>query len=179
MTVKQHKFVAYLLGPANGNQTQAARLAGYKGDNRQLAVQGSINMRNPKVQQLLREKFDPMLESSMETYAQALGATKRKAFLTKTSEIIYSDPEPNWKVRMQAADRVLECVQRSSYEDGDSEVHVDLQNGEDSESRERIAALNATDQNLVARAAQIDERPADVQDRLSEDNDGPARPDEN
>src|SRR5208282_5273283 len=78
LTLKQRKFVACLLGPANGNQTLAARMAGYRGDDRQLAVQGSVNMRNPKIQEMMIEGLGPLLEPSMKAYAEGLVATKRR-----------------------------------------------------------------------------------------------------
>lgn len=49
LTVKQRLFVEAYTGPARGNATEAARIAGYKGNDVTLAVVGSENLRKPQV----------------------------------------------------------------------------------------------------------------------------------
>lgn len=49
LTVKQRLFVEAYTGPAQGNATEAARIAGYKGNDVTLAVVGSENLRKPQV----------------------------------------------------------------------------------------------------------------------------------
>ena len=51
LTVKQHAFVSAYLGEANGNATEAARIAGYK----QPMQQGNRLLRNVEVADRLRE----------------------------------------------------------------------------------------------------------------------------
>ena len=54
LTTKQKLFVeAYLAEP---NATKAARKAGYKGDDNQLASVGSENLRKPKIAELLEQR---------------------------------------------------------------------------------------------------------------------------
>jgi len=57
LTGKQHGFViAYL---TNGfNATEAARTAGYKGDDNTLAVVGYENLRKPKIQERIAAYFE-------------------------------------------------------------------------------------------------------------------------
>ena len=47
LTPRQKKFAEHYA--ASGNATEAARLAGYKGSDNQLAVQGAENLRKPKI----------------------------------------------------------------------------------------------------------------------------------
>lgn len=49
LTGKQLAFISAYLGEARFNATQAARIAGYAGDDNALAVQGHDNLRNPKI----------------------------------------------------------------------------------------------------------------------------------
>jgi len=114
LTLKQRRFVAYLLGPANGNQTAAARMAGYRGDDRQLAVQGSVNMRNLQIQEMLDQALESMVKPSLKRLREALDATKRRAFITKTGEIRYTDPEPYYQVRVATANQLLDLYERSN-----------------------------------------------------------------
>src|ERR1700739_1628468 len=114
LTVKQHKFVAFLLGAANGNGTLAARLAGYRGDDRQLAVQASVNRRNSVIQQIISERLAAMVEPGLKRLAEGLDATRRRVFLTKTGEIVYTDPEPDHRVRTRTANQILDRYERTS-----------------------------------------------------------------
>lgn len=71
MTDLQRRFVDAYMGEAKGNATEAARLAGYSGDDAALAVRGSENVRNRKVRQALRElqASDPLVASREERQA--------------------------------------------------------------------------------------------------------------
>jgi len=117
LTVKKQKFAIFLLGAAHGNQTLACKMAGYKGDSRQLSVQGSVNIRDPRIQQMIRERLEGMVEPSLRALEAGLSATKRRAFMTKTGEIRYTDPEPDHRVRTATGDRVLDRYQRTSSGD--------------------------------------------------------------
>lgn len=65
LTIKQRLFVAAITGPARGNATKAAEMAGYRSDNRHaLESTASENLRKPEVQEavalaLARKKSDP------------------------------------------------------------------------------------------------------------------------
>jgi len=47
LTLKQQLFVEAYLGEAKGNATEAARIAGYKGNEITLAAVGAENLRKP------------------------------------------------------------------------------------------------------------------------------------
>lgn len=54
LTVKQRLFVAAIAGPARGNATKAAEMAGYRADNRiVLASTASENLRKPHIQEAI------------------------------------------------------------------------------------------------------------------------------
>ena len=54
LTKKQQAFVSAYLGEAEGNATEACRMAGYAGDAATLSVMGFDNLRNPKVAGAIR-----------------------------------------------------------------------------------------------------------------------------
>lgn len=56
LTLKQRLFVEAYLGEAMGNATEAARLAGYKGNEITLAAVGAENLRKPQISKLLSER---------------------------------------------------------------------------------------------------------------------------
>ena len=58
LTEKQRRFVEAYLGEANGNATEAARLAGYSGTDDSLAVSASQLLRNTKVEAAIKERTD-------------------------------------------------------------------------------------------------------------------------
>jgi len=171
LTVKQEKFAIFLA--ANGNQTLAAKMAGYKGDSRQLAVQGSVNMRDPRIQQMIRERLGGMVEPSLRAFEEGLNATKRRAFMTKTGEIRYTDPEPDHRIRTATGDRVLDRYQRtcsgyasdfdvdvvSAHEDGAEPPKAEA-NGAKTEgcadAGTDVAQLDQADRVLFERVATID-----------------------
>lgn len=49
LRLKQEAFVAAYIGEANGNATEAARIAGYKGNAKTLGVVGVQNLANPSI----------------------------------------------------------------------------------------------------------------------------------
>lgn len=54
LTTRQRSFVEALVGPAGGNATKAAGMAGYASENRiALAVTGSENLRKPNIQEAI------------------------------------------------------------------------------------------------------------------------------
>lgn len=72
-TEKQEKFIAAY----QGNGVQAAREAGYDGDDRTLAAVAYENLRKPHIAQAIRERQDHELAPMVATRA------KRQAFWTK------------------------------------------------------------------------------------------------
>ena len=124
LTAKQMRFVAAYLDPAaaNGNGTLAARMAGYKGNNDQLGVQAWANLRNPKIQRLIT---DSLVAPAMMTVCAAFGAMKSKHFLAKDGTLISTNPEPDHKIRLQAADCVFKLRAKADDVDGSEEEHAD------------------------------------------------------
>jgi hypothetical protein len=184
LTLKQRKFVAYLVGPANGNQTLAARMAGYRGHHAQLAVQGSVNMRNPQIQQMMGEILDKLVEPSLRRLEEGLDATKRRPFLTKAGDIVYTDPEPDHRVRTATANRVLDRYQRTSdgYAAGSEADVVPAHEGGAEPQKEVVhdaktegcadhaivTQLDPADRVLFERAAEIEAELAEVDRELDD-----------
>jgi phage terminase small subunit len=154
-TVKQRIFVEALCGPAEGNRTVAARMAHYKGSNAVLSVQGSRNMKNAKIRQLIDEKYREMVKTSVEVNVQALSATTRKAFLTKQGVVTYSAPEPNWKVRMDAASRVLQHFEQPSPDEVNGKGDGEPKN-ENPELLDAPPPAAAGEANLYAEMSETD-----------------------
>ena len=166
-TSKQRMFAAALIGPARGNQTLAARMAGYRGNDRQLAVQGSVNMRNPRVQQMITERLDTMVEPSLKVLMEGLSATKRRAFV-QAGEIRYTDPEPDHRVRTTTANRVLDLYQRTSYgyaagPDADNAVQ---QENDDCTEPQKEVGLDSTDRNPISQSSEMDGKLAEIAQQM-------------
>lgn len=93
LTEKQRKFVEAYMGDAEGNATEAARLAGYSGDEDALAVRGAENVRKRKIREAIRERQqkDPLVASRKE----------RQSFWTAVMRGEEGDPDT--KDRLTAA----------------------------------------------------------------------------
>jgi phage terminase small subunit len=122
LTLKQFKFAIAYITTANGNGTLACKQAGYRGDDAQLAAQASVNVRNPKIQRLIT---DSLVAPAMMTVCAAFGATKSKHFLTKDGTLISTNPEPDHKIRLQAADCVFKLRAKADDVDGSEEEQAD------------------------------------------------------
>lgn len=63
LTEKQRRFVEAYMGEACGNATQAARIAGYKGNDKTLSVVGTENLGKPSVAAAIQERTesDPLV----------------------------------------------------------------------------------------------------------------------
>ena len=61
LTPKQLRFVEAYVGPARANATEAARLAGYKGNDVTLAAVGHENLRKPQVAEAVKERLEQTL----------------------------------------------------------------------------------------------------------------------
>jgi len=53
LTIKQRLFVEAYIGPAQGNAREAARMAGYSGDDNALSQRGFELVRIPKIAELI------------------------------------------------------------------------------------------------------------------------------
>lgn len=56
LTTKQRLFVEAYIGEARGNATEAARRAGYKGNDVTLGAVGAENLRKPQIRALCEER---------------------------------------------------------------------------------------------------------------------------
>lgn len=180
VTIKQEKFAKSVV--VHGNQTQAARDAGYAGGARQLAVQGSHNMRNPKIRERIDEMLEGLVEPSATRLAEGLSAVKRRAFLTPKGEIRYTDPEPDHKIRTATANSVLDRYERRSNRRAtgpDADDAVQQQGQDCTEARQAVASLAPTDRNLIRRTSEIDEKLAEIDHQLAEDDDETERQGQN
>ena len=70
MTLKQELFVEAYIGPANGNATKAAKIAGYKGNDHTLEVIGAENLRKPEIASRVRARVEQAAMSADEVLAE-------------------------------------------------------------------------------------------------------------
>lgn len=70
LTVKEQLFVNGYLGEARFNATEAARIAGYKGNDNTLGVVGFENLRKPKIAVLVLERLNEAAMSANEVLAR-------------------------------------------------------------------------------------------------------------
>ena len=70
LTGKQRAFIDAYLGKAKFNATEAARLAGYKGDDTVLAAVGYENLRKPQIETEIRARFNESTMSANEVLAR-------------------------------------------------------------------------------------------------------------
>jgi hypothetical protein len=68
LSEKQRRFVEAYMGAAAGNATQAARLAGYKGNDVTLASVGAENLRKPQIAEAIAnvQQADPLIATREE-----------------------------------------------------------------------------------------------------------------
>lgn len=62
LTLKQRLFVEAYLGKAKGNASEAARLAGYKGNAVTLGSVGAENLKKPQIAEMLKDKLSNKLK---------------------------------------------------------------------------------------------------------------------
>jgi hypothetical protein len=126
LTLKQRKFAFAMADGTTKSQKDAARRAGYRGNDAVVTVQASENMKNPRILQLIKERTESMVAPSLNALAQALTATKRRAFVTPDCDIVYSIAEPDHALRTRVAERVLDRYERLvASERSEAEVERD------------------------------------------------------
>lgn len=103
LTLKQQLFVEAYLGKANGNATEAARIAGYKGSDKQLGVIGAQNLAKLSISQLVETRIA----------AVAMGADDVLRELTDIAKApwrdfieIRTDSHGDLKVNLQLRDKL-------------------------------------------------------------------------
>jgi phage terminase small subunit len=70
LTQKQRLFVEAFIGPANGNAREAARAAGYSGDDNALSQRAFELMRNPKVSELIGVRVEEAVMRANEVLSE-------------------------------------------------------------------------------------------------------------
>lgn len=80
ITLKMRKFALAFVGEANGNGTEAARIAGYKGESHTLEQVAYENLRKPEIRTLIKELREKAEQSAS---GKILSATETLAGLTK------------------------------------------------------------------------------------------------
>ena len=70
LTLKQQLFVEAYIGPARGNATEAARKAGYTGNDATLAQVAAENMRRPQILALINSRVEEVAMTADEILAE-------------------------------------------------------------------------------------------------------------
>lgn len=79
LTLKQQKFVDAYIGPAAGNATEAARLAGYKGSDTAMRVTGHDNLAKPNIAlQITKHREKLELRAIADLQSRVDGYDKRR-----------------------------------------------------------------------------------------------------
>jgi phage terminase small subunit len=87
LTPKQQAFIAAYVGEAKGNATAAARMAGYRGNDKVLCEQGRQNLEHPGIIQALSRFREELSRLSAETgQRQLLTAARSHELLTRIAE---------------------------------------------------------------------------------------------
>jgi phage terminase small subunit len=76
LTQKQRLFVEAFIGPANGNAREAARAAGYSGDDNALSQRAFELMRNPKVSALIGVRVEEAVMGTNEVLSELSAIAK-------------------------------------------------------------------------------------------------------
>ncbi len=76
LTQKQRLFIEAFIGPANGNAREAARAAGYSGDDNALSQRAFELMRNPKVSELIGVRVEEAVMRANEVLSELSAITK-------------------------------------------------------------------------------------------------------
>lgn len=123
LTLRQRRFAVALVGPAKGNQAEAARIAGYAGNRRQLATQGAVNMKNENIQKMVTDTLDGMAQHALERLGEGLDAMKTKSFVTKAGAILKGDLEVDYASRLRSVQLWDRLRQRRAVSGTDSAAH--------------------------------------------------------
>jgi phage terminase small subunit len=83
LTEKQRRFVEAYMGEAAGNATEAAKLAGYKGNNATLRAIASENLTKPNIASAVAER--------VESDPRVWGREQLQRFWTEVAEGKYQD----------------------------------------------------------------------------------------
>jgi phage terminase small subunit len=76
LTQKQRLFVEAYIGPANGNAREAARAAGYSGDDNVLSQRGFELVRNPRIAELIGVRVEQAVMRANEVLSELSAIAK-------------------------------------------------------------------------------------------------------
>lgn len=144
LTEKQRRFVEAYMGEAAGNATEAARLAGYKGNANQLGSIGTENLQKPAIQEAiaLRVACSPLVATREERqafYTRVMKGEEQDVRVTATGEEIRTAPA--LKERMKAAE-LLGKTQGDFIQRVEHSGSVDVrEHGADGMSDDRLTRL--------------------------------------
>lgn len=94
LTAKQKLFCASYLGAANGNATEAARLAGYSGNSKTLQVIGSENLSKPLIKARIAKTTNKLIERHISIKQNRIDALNdRWLGMQRLVEARANDPE--------------------------------------------------------------------------------------
>jgi hypothetical protein len=176
-TVKQLRFAATYVDPlgANGNGVVAARIAGYRGSARQLAVQAHSNLKNQTVQQTIAEMVDALVVPALQRVGEAMDAVTVRPFLTKSGTIVYAQPQADQKARLEASKLVFE-LRRACGNAPVAAVSCQQEHGHDRPPEDKCAApmsaavseMDPADRIAFREAGEIEKQLAEVDRELAE-----------
>lgn len=118
LSLKQEKFVAAYVGVANGNATEAARLAGYKGTAVTLASVASENLRKPYIAEAIAAYRAEVKRQGIRALENRLDAqddrwNRINGMISARAEYFKDDPLPDARLGLMI--RRLKSA-RHSYE---------------------------------------------------------------
>jgi hypothetical protein len=134
LTEKQRRFAEAFMGPAAGNATEAARLAGYAGSSAVLAQVGAENLRKPEISAAIaaKRREDPLV----------WGREELQRFWSEVAQ--GKDPgggeAPPWPARLEAS-KLLGKSQAIFVERVKHEGSVELKSDPRDELAEKLQAL--------------------------------------
>jgi hypothetical protein len=180
LTPKQLAFLHHILdqqGPAFGNATKAAELAGYAGSpgGNQLAVQGHRTLKNPKVQHCLEDYLEAAgctLQLDAQRLREAMDATKRKIFFSPKTGIVLAPPEPDHPTRLRAIDQkhrlMRVCYPPTASIAPTSPGAMPILSSDESspecvDAIKKVTALSPADRVLLREVATSDEKLGDAE----------------
>jgi phage terminase small subunit len=119
LTTKQRLFVESYL--SNGfNATEAARAAGYKGNDVTLAAVGYENLRKPQIAAVVSERINEAAMSANEVLARLSKHARGSLF-----DLLDEDGELNLKdARARGVDDLLKKVKRTTFDTKDKDGNV-------------------------------------------------------
>jgi phage terminase small subunit len=142
LTTKQRLFVEAYLGSANSNGTEAARMAGYKGNDKTLSVVGAENLAKPCIAALIEKKvesFGMTAKDVLKELADIAGANWREFV-----DIQYDKDGEQLKAVLKLNDKLkaLELLGKH-FKLFTDKTEIDIKNVSDLPDEELLAIANS------------------------------------